>query len=412
MRLPWRITMTQHEFIQFLTDLPEEKMKVELTKAFTERYGVSEEEIMVIASPARINIIGEHIDYNGGKVFPAAIDRYLYVLLRKRSDTAIIYDDIRFPGALEFSSTETFRYRKENQYANYLNGMLAMMQKDGYTLTSGFDVLFFSKLPAGGGISSSAALEIGFGRAVNELFGFQIDAVTLAKMGQESEHSFMNVQCGIMDQFSIAMGKKECAMLLDTATLDYEYVPLVLGDYRIVVMNTNKQRLLADSKYNERRAECMEGLEILKKIKPIHNLCELRSSDLSTAEAALSDERIFKRVRHCITENERVLAAVAALKAGNLAQLGELLKASHTSLQCDYEVTGLELDTLAGAANAEPSCLGARMTGAGFGGCAIALVQKDAVSEFTARVGKAYTEKTGLGASFFACKAGDGAHRV
>ena len=404
--------MTQHEFIQFLTDLPEEKMKAELIKAFIDRYGAGTEEIMMIASPARINIIGEHIDYNGGKVFPAAIDRYLYVLLRKRPDTTIIYDDIRFPGALEFSSTETFRYRKESQYANYLNGMLAMMQKAGHTLTSGFEVLFFSKLPAGGGISSSAALEIGFGRAVAELFGFKIDAIELAKMGQESEHSFMNVQCGIMDQFSIAMGKKECAILLDTAMLEYEYVPLVLGDYRIVVMNTNKQRLLADSKYNERCTECMEGLALLQKIKPIYNLCDLHSADLSMVETAISNERIFKRVRHCITENERVLAAVTALKAGNLPQLGELLKASHASLKCDYEVTGFELDTLADAANAEPSCLGARMTGAGFGGCAIALVHKDAVQEFTARVGKTYTEKIGLEASFFACEAGDGAHQV
>ena len=404
--------MTQHEFIQFLTDLPEEKMKAELIKVFTERYGASKEEVMMIASPARINIIGEHIDYNGGKVFPAAIDRYLYVLLRKRSDTKIIYDDIRFPGALEFSSTEMFRYRRENQYANYLNGMLAMMQKSGYTLTSGFEVLFFSKLPAGGGISSSAALEVGFGRAVIELFGFKIDAVELAKMGQASEHTFMNIQCGIMDQFCIAMGKKECAMVLDTATLDYEYVPLVLGDYRIVVMNSNKQRALVDSKYNERRAECMEGLVLLQKIKPIGNLCELTSADLEMAEAAISDERIFKRVRHCITENERVLAAVTALKAGNLPKLGELLKASHDSLRRDYEVTGVELDTLADAANAEPCCLGARMTGAGFGGCAIALVQKNAVADFSARVGKIYTKKTGLTAAFFACEAGDGARRV
>ena len=231
-------------------------------------------------------------------------------------------------------------------------------------------------------------------------------------MGQESEHVFMNMQCGIMDQFSIAMGKKECAMLLDTATLEYEYVPLVLGDYRIVVMNTNKQRALVDSKYNERCAECMEGLALLQKIKPIYNLCDLTSADLGMVAEAIADERIFKRVRHCITENERVLAAVAALKAGNLQKLGVLLKASHDSLRRDYEVTGLELDTLADAANAEPCCLGARMTGAGFGGCAIALVQKDAIAEFTARVGNAYTEKTGLTASFFACEAGDGAHRV
>ena len=388
-----------------------EKIWQELTERFDQEFGRGGERRRFF-TPGRVNLIGEHIDYNGGKVFPAAIDRYLYVLLRKRPDTKIIYDDIRFPGALEFSSTETFCYRRENQYANYLNGMLAMLQKGGYKLTSGFEVLFFSKLPAGGGISSSAALEVGFGRAVAELFGFKVDAVTLAKMGQESEHTFMNMQCGIMDQFSIAMGKKECAMLLDTATLEYEYVPLVLGDYRIVVMNSNKQRALVDSKYNERCAECMEGLALLQKIKTVYNLCDLTSADLSAVEAAITDECIFKRVRHCITENERVLAAVAALKAGDLPKLGELLKASHDSLRRDYEVTGIELDALADTANAERGCLGARMTGAGFGGCAIALVQKDAVAEFTARVGKAYTEKTGLTASFFACEAGDGAHRV
>ena len=399
-------------FVQFLTDLPEENMKSELMKAFIDRYGTSTEEIVMIASPARINIIGEHIDYNGGKVFPAAINRYLYVLLRKRADSKIIYDDIRFPGALEFNVTEPFCYRKENQYANYLNGMLSVLQKKGCALSSGFEALFFSKLPAGGGISSSAALEIGFGRAVAELFGFQSDAVELAKMGQESEHSFMNVKCGIMDQFAVAMGKKECAILLDTATLDYEYVPLVLGDYRIVVMNSNKQRMLADSKYNERRAECMEGLALLQKAQPIRNLCELHADDLDDVARLVPDERILKRVRHCITENERVLESVAALRAGNLERLGALLKASHESLRFDYEVSGLELDTLADAANAHPGCLGARMTGAGFGGCAIAIVRKDAVADFTARVAEAYTEKTGLTASFFACEAGNGAGRV
>ncbi|MGP1490774.1 MAG: galactokinase [Treponema sp.] len=404
--------MNQQASVRFLTDLPEEKMKNELLQAFTARYGTSNEEIICIASPARINIIGEHIDYNGGKVFPAAIDRYLYVILRKRADSKIIYDDIRFPGAMEFSIADTFTYRKESQYANYLNGMLSILQKKGCVLNTGFEVLFFSKLPAGGGISSSAALEIGFGRAVAELFGFHIDAVDLAKMGQESEHTFMNVQCGIMDQFSVAMGKKEYAILLDTSTLEYHYVPLVLGDYRIVVMNTNKQRLLADSKYNERRAECMEGLALLQKVKPIANLCELHSTDMPLVTKTIHDERILKRVRHCISENERVQEAVAALQATNLVQLGSLLKASHASLRDDYEVTGCELDTLADAANAHPCCLGARMTGAGFGGCAIAIVQKDAVAEFTARVGEQYSAATGLTASFFACEAGDGAGRI
>lgn len=404
--------MDQQTLIQFLTDLPEEKMKNELLRAFIDRYGTSDEEIVTVASPARINIIGEHIDYNGGKVFPAAINRYLYVILRKRADSKIIYDDIRFPGAMEFRITDTFTYRKESQYANYLNGMLSVLQKKGCVLSTGFEVLFFSKLPAGGGISSSAALEIGFGRAVAELFGFQVDAIELAKMGQESEHTFMNVQCGIMDQFSIAMGKKEYAILLDTSTLDYEYVPLVLGDYRIVVMNSHKQRMLADSKYNERRAECMEGLALLQKVKPIANLCELHTADMPLVIQTIQDKRIFRRVRHCITENERVKQAVAALQVGNLAKLGRLLKESHESLSNDYEVTCFELDALAGIANAQPKCLGARMTGAGFGGCAIAIVQKDAVAEFIARVAEQYTAVTKLNASFFACEAGDGTRRI
>lgn len=404
--------MNKHEYIQQLTDMPDEEIKEVLVKAFTDRYGAGKEQIIMVASPARINIIGEHIDYNGGQVFPAAIDRYLYVLLRKRADTTILYDDIRFPGALTFSCTEPFCYKKEHGYANYLNGMLSMLQKAGYTLTNGFEALFFSKLPAGGGISSSAALEIGFGKALSELFGFPLDAVTLAQMGQESEHSFMNVQCGIMDQFSIAMGKKDHALLLDTATLAYEYVPLVLDSYRIVVMNSNKQRSLAGSKYNERRSECMKALALLQKLKLLDNLCQLTSSYLDAVQETLHDECLFRRVCHCVTEHERVQAAVAALKTGNLAQLGKLLNESHTSLHYDYEVTGIELDTLAAAACAEAACLGARMTGAGFGGCAIALVQKDAIPTFTAHVGTAYTKKTGLQASFFACRAADGARRV
>lgn len=394
------------------TSISEEKIPDALVQSFIERYGARDGEIVMIASPARINIIGEHIDYNGGVVFPAAIDRFLYVLLRKRTDTTIIYDDIRFPGSLVFSSREAFVYKKENGYANYLNGMLSMMQRSGYEISSGFEALFFSQLPAGGGISSSAALEIGFGKGIAELFAFTIDSVELAKMGQASEHSFMNVQCGIMDQFSIAMGKKGYAMVLDTVTLAHEYVPLILDSWRIVVMNTNKQRTLADSKYNERRSECMQALALLQKVKPIDNLCALTSADLDVAAKVVCNDLLFKRVRHCITEHERVHAAAAALKAGNLPLLGTLLKASHDSLRYDYEVTGHELDTLVGAAHAQSGCLGARMTGAGFGGCAIAVVKKDNISDFTASVGSVYEKETGLTASFFTCEAADGAHRI
>ncbi|MGP1594205.1 MAG: galactokinase [Treponema sp.] len=404
--------MEQQAFIQFLTDLPEDRMKTELETAFSHRYGTSDKPIITIASPARINLIGEHIDYNGGKVFPAAINRYLYVLMRKRSDMCILYDDIRFPGQLSFSISEPLPYQNEYGYANYLNGMLTILKNNNYTIDSGFEVLIFSKLPAGGGISSSSALEIGFGLAVSEAFGLSLNPIELAKIGQQSEHAFMNVQCGIMDQFSIAMGKKDHAILLDTATLDYEYIPFLLNGYRIVVINSNKQRTLANSKYNERRSECTKGLQLLQQEKTIRSLCGLTVNDLPFVAEKITDPIIFKRVRHCITENDRVKEAVAALKAGDIPRLGSLLKASHESLKNDYEVTGFELDTIAERANSFSGCVGARMTGAGFGGCAIALVESTAIDDFIRHVKDTYTQKTGLIPSFFACEASSGARKL
>ena len=228
----------------------------DLPAEFLKTYGKNDNEIRVYASPARINIIGEHIDYNGGKVFPAAIDRYLYVAIRKRADSKIIYNDVRFPGTYEFDINDNFTFDKKNDYANYLNGILSQIKAQGYRLDSGFEILMVSNVPAGGGISSSSALECGFAYAVIDTFGLKIDRVEIAKLGQMSEHNFMGVNCGIMDQFIIATGKKNTAEMLDCATLEYEYAPLELGDYRFVVMNTNKVRKLSDSKYNERRSQC------------------------------------------------------------------------------------------------------------------------------------------------------------
>ena len=369
-------------------------------------------EVMLFASPARVNIIGEHIDYNGGKVFPAAIGRYLYLAIRKRNDGKIVYNDLRFPGEYRFDVADAFAYKKENDYANYLNGILKILRDRGCALNAGFDLLLFSTVPSGGGVSSSAALEVGFAYAVSELYGFGIDRVELAKIGQQSEHEFMNVQCGIMDQFAVAMGKKGNAVLLDCATLEHRYVPLSLGEYRIVVMNTNKKRQLADSKYNERLGECMEGLRILKKTRDIKALCELSPDDFESVATAIDDLVVRKRVRHCVTENERVRKAVDALEAGDLALLGRLLGESHVSLRDDYAVTGAELDALYEEAIVAPGCLGARMTGAGFGGCAIAIVHRDSVKAFIERVGARYAARTGLEAGFFACESGDGVFRL
>lgn len=385
----------------------------ELKEAFLKMYGGDESNIHLYSSPARINIIGEHIDYNGGKVFPASINRYLYIAIRKRNDTKILYNDVRFPGSYEFDVKQTFIYDKVNDYANYLNGILSQIKELGFKFDCGFEILMASNIPAGGGISSSSALECGFAYAVIDIFGFKLDRIEIAKLGQMSEHNFMNVKCGIMDQFIIATGKKNYAELLDCNTLEYEYVPLELGDYRFVVMNTNKVRKLADSKYNERRGQCEEALKILQDngVK-VQALCELSSADWEKYRNLVADPILNKRARHCVAENQRVIDAAETLKAGDLKKLGLLLNASHKSLKEDYEVTGIELDTLAESSQKQEGCLGARMTGAGFGGCAIALVHKDKLDSFISNVQTAYEKAIGYKAGFFVCETGDGVTRI
>ena len=390
----------------------------ELKKAFIKVYGGNEATVRLYSSPARINIIGEHIDYNGGKVFPASINRYLFIAIRKRSDTKILYNDVRFPGSYEFDINQTFVYDKANDYANYLNGILQQLKERGFKFDCGFEILMASNIPAGGGISSSSALECGFAFAVIDTFGFDLDRIEIAKLGQMSEHNFMNVKCGIMDQFIIATGKKNYAELLNCNTLEYEYVPLELADYRFVVMNTNKVRKLADSKYNERRGQCEQALKILQDNgvqvdgKNISALCELTPAEWKKYSSLVVDPILNKRAKHCIEENQRVIDAASTLKAGNLEKLGQLLNASHKSLKEDYEVTGIELDTLAETAQKQEGCLGARMTGAGFGGCAIALVHKDKIEAFTENVQNAYIKAIGYKAGFFVCETGDGVKAI
>lgn len=385
----------------------------ELKAAFMKLYGGNEADVKLYSSPARINIIGEHIDYNGGKVFPASINRYLYIAIRKRGDSKVLYNDARFPGSYEFDINQTFVFDKANDYANYLNGILQQLKERGFKFDCGFEILMASNIPAGGGISSSSALECGFAYAVIDTFDFNLDRVEIAKLGQLSEHNFMNVKCGIMDQFIIATGKKNYAELLDCNTLEYEYVPLELGDYRFVVMNTNKVRKLADSKYNERRGQCEQALKILQdnEIK-VKALCELAPADWEKCSAFVTDPILNKRARHCILENQRVVDAAATLKEGNLVKLGQLLNASHKSLKEDYEVTGIELDTLAETSQKQAGCLGARMTGAGFGGCAIALVHKDKLDSFIDNVQATYEKEIGYKAGFFVCETGDGVKKI
>ena len=383
-----------------------------LKENFIKLYG-NGDGIRMFKSPARINIIGEHIDYNGGKVFPTAIDKYLYCAIRKRQDNKIVYNDLFFPGTFEFTTDTEFKFDKANDYANFLNGILSCMKKRGLSFDKGFDCLIASNVPSAGGISSSSALECGFAWAVSETYGFNISRKDIALMGQQSEHEFMNVNCGIMDQYIIATGKANTAEVLDCAKVEHEYVPLELGDYRFVVMNTKKQRKLADSKYNERRAQCEEGLKILQDNGVnIPDLCSLSVEQFEEVGNCISDDVIYRRVRHCVTEMDRVLKAVEALKANNLIELGQLLYGSHNSLKNDYEVTGLELDTLVEVASKQKGCIGARMTGAGFGGCAIALVHKDHVDKFIDKVGKAYKKVVGYEGGFFGCSSGDGVSEI
>ena len=384
-----------------------------LLEEFVKIYGGEKSSVRIFASPARINIIGEHIDYNGGKVFPACIDRFLYAAIRKRADTKIFYKDAKFPLSFEFDVNDEFSYSKKNDYANYLNGIIVQLKERGFVFDSGFELLLASNIPAGGGISSSSALECGFAFALCQTFGFDLSRVEIAKIGQMSEHRFMNTKCGIMDQFIIATGRKNTAEILDCATLEYQYVPLELGDCCFVVMNTNKVRKLSDSKYNERRSECERALKILQDggIK-INALCDLSPEGWQECKTLIKEENLQKRAEHCVMENQRVLQAADCLKKGDLVNLGRLLNESHHSLDAKYEVTGIELNTLAQAARQQEGCFGARMTGAGFGGCAIALVQKDKIEPFIENVQKTYTQKIGYPAGFFACGSGDGVHEV
>jgi UDPglucose--hexose-1-phosphate uridylyltransferase len=369
-------------------------------------------EVRIFSAPARINIIGEHIDYNGGLVMPAAVCLNTYAAIRKRKDKSIIIKDINAPETIKFHAGETPVFDKRTLWANYPAGVLNTLAEAGHKIKSGFEVLFFSEIPAGAGISSSAAFEVVFAYALSKIFGFNIPDKELALLCRKAENEFVGVKCGIMDQFASALSKKGNAMLLNCATLEREFIPLKLGDYRIVIANTDKKRELAGSKYNERLAECMEGRADLKQVVDIKNLCDLNADMFEKHKNAIKKPVVLKRVRHAVYENERVKKAVDAMKQGDIAALGKLLMESHISLRDDYEVTGPELDAMFEEAIKQPGCLGGRMTGAGFGGCTINLVHKDAIFDFKANVAEAYRKRTGLTADFYECEAGDGVKEV
>lgn len=382
--------------------------KVGLLTKFQEVFKVHDH-IRFFFSPGRINLIGEHTDYNGGNVFPAAITFGTYGVVREREDRRVQLYSENFPekGIIEFS-LDSLEYDTAHNWANYPKGMIRYVQEIFGTLPNGFDLLINGNIPNGAGLSSSASLEMLMGVILDEVYNLKIDRLELVKLGQKVENKFIGVNSGIMDQFAIGMGKENCGILLDCQTLTYEYAPLNLENHKIIIMNTNKRRELADSKYNERRAQCEEALRRLQAKLDIEALGSLTEEQFEGNRELIGDELLEKRAKHAVYENGRTIKALKALKEGNLTYFGELMNASHTSLKNDYEVTGIELDTLVNAAWSQKGTVGARMTGAGFGGCAIALVEKNGVDLFIKEVAESYKEKIGYEATFYVASIGDG----
>ena len=364
-------------------------------------------------SPGRVNLIGEHTDYNGGHVFPCAIHRGTYALVKKRDDKKFRMYSENFEklGIIEFL-LDNLVNEKEHKWVNYPKGVVKMFIEAGYKIDSGFDVLFYGNIPNGSGLSSSASIEIVTSIILKDLYNLDIDMVEMVKLSQKAENQFIGVNSGIMDQFAVGMGKKDNAILLDCNTLKYSYAPVILKDEVLIIGNTNKKRGLADSKYNERRAECEEALKDLQKELDIQSLGELSVEEFNKSEKLIKNEINRKRAKHAVCENQRTIKAQKELMEGNLKEFGRLMNESHVSLRDDYEVTGIELDTMVEIAWNQEGVIGSRMTGAGFGGCTISIVKKNAVDKFIANVGKEYKERVGLNADFYVVNISDGAKKL
>lgn len=386
-------------------------MENEIQEIFARIFGRPAQNIYF--APGRVNLIGEHTDYNGGNVFPVAITLGTYAAVRKRENRHVRLYSENFPekGIMAFT-LDDLTYKKADDWANYPKGMFHFLKEAGFSIDQGLDMALYGNIPNGAGLSSSASIELLTGVMLRDLFDLSIDTLDLVKLGQKTENQFIGVNSGIMDQFAVGMGQADHALLLDTYTLDYEVVPADFGDYVLAIMNTNKQRKLTGSQYNERRHECEQALKNLQEELAIHSLGELDSETFLANAHLLKNEVLVKRARHAVTENERTKKAKIALQKGNLVEFGELLNASHASLQKDYEVTGKELDTLVHTAQQHPGVLGARMTGAGFGGCAIALVKKTAWGDFVQEVTQTYLEKIGYPTEIYQANIDDGARKL
>jgi len=381
-----------------------------MKEEFFRKFGDRAKDPVVFYSPGRVNLIGEHTDYNGGYVFPCALDFGTSLVARKIEKPEIRLASLNFPGDTVISVSSSYT-AIQGSWTNYPVGVINEFAKKGIS-APGLELLFYGDIPNGAGLSSSASIELVMAVAMNELTASRLDTMELVKIGQRAENLFVGMNCGIMDQFAVAFGRKDHAINLNCDTLVYKYAPLRLGTRRLIITNTNKRRGLTDSKYNERRSECEKAVEYISAHRRISNLSELTVNDLSLLDKCIPDEVVRRRARHVITENARTLGAISALEKDDIETFGRLMNESHDSLCTDYEVTGVELDTLVYEGRRLPGVTGTRMTGAGFGGCTVSIVEGEHAGAFMEKLGAVYTGKTGLKADFYLPGIGDGARRI
>ena len=383
----------------------------DLQKKFKEIFKADYENVFF--SPGRVNLIGEHTDYNGGNVFPCALSFGTYGIVSKRNDSKVVMNSLNFKelGSIEFDLNNLV-YEKEHNWVNYPKGVIKTFKNHGFNIPSGFNILIYGNIPNGSGLSSSASLELLMAVILKDTFNLDLNMLDMVKYCQEAENKFIGVNCGIMDQFAIGFGQKDSAILLDCNTLEYRYSKINMDGYKIVIGNTNKKRGLADSKYNERRSECEAALKEIQKVKNINSLGELTESEFEELKNNISNPINIKRAKHAVYENQRTLKAVSALENNDIMKFGELMIASHNSLRDDYEVTGKELDTLVSLALKVPGVIGSRMTGAGFGGCTVSIVKEDSIDNFIESLTDEYTKIIGHAPSFYVVNISDGTRKL
>lgn len=387
-----------------------EEITRQLLEGFNSLYGGSKSETAVFFAPGRVNLIGEHTDYNDGFVLPASISYGTWLAIRKANHGSILLSSLNFPGSVSVSAEGQIKKQK-TEWANYPLGVVEYLLGPDFN-KGGMEMLFSGNIPSGAGLSSSASIEMVTAYALRQLYNLDQSEVDLIKLARRVENDYVGMNCGIMDQFAVGMSKKENALFLDCRSLDYRFVPLQLGEYKIIIVNSKKTRGLTSSKYNERVEECQRAVKYISTFKKINSLRDAVPDDIERLKKLALEKRFYQRAKHVVSENERVINALSFLENGRIKELGELMVQSHISLRDDYEVTGPELDLLFESALEVKAVAGTRMTGAGFGGCTVSLVKKDSIEEFKQVVSEKYTTKTGIHPEFYVPNAGEDIRRV